>query len=96
MKDQEYDFFYEDKGDTEYCYPGTNILKNKLNIQNLERLHEAERDYSSIRQVELYKQGISGDFSLKYLCSIHKQLFQGPFFVWYSLLKISLHGYISN
>ena len=27
MKDQEYDFFYEDKGDTEYCYPGTNILK---------------------------------------------------------------------
>ena len=38
MKDQEYDFFYEDKGDTEYCYPGTNILKNKLNIQNLERL----------------------------------------------------------
>ena len=53
MKDQEYDFFYEDKGDTEYCYPGTNILKNKLNIQNLERLHEAERDYSSIRQVEL-------------------------------------------
>ena len=112
MKDQEYDFFYEDKGDTEYCYPGTNILKNKLNIQNLERLHEAERDYSSIRQVELYKQGISGDFSLKHLCSIHKQLFQdiypwagkirtvdiqrGPFFVWYSLLKISLHGYISN
>lgn len=76
MKDQEYDFFYEDKGDTEYCYPGTNILKNKLNIQNLERLHEAERDYSSIRQVELYKQGISGDFSLKHLCSIHKQLFQ--------------------
>ena len=76
MKDQECDFFYEDKGDTEYCYPGTNILKNKLNIQNLERLHEAERDYSSIRQVELYKQGISGDFSLKHLCSIHKQLFQ--------------------
>ena len=112
MKDQEYDFFYEDKGDTEYCYPGTNILKNKLNIQNLERLHEAERDYSSIRQVELYKQGISGYFSLKHLCSIitavsrylplgqekFEQLIyqRGPFFVWYSLLKISLHGYISN
>ena len=30
MKDQEYDFFYEDKGDTEYCYPGTNILKISL------------------------------------------------------------------
>ena len=31
-------FFYEDKGDTEYCYPGTNILKNKLNIQNLGKI----------------------------------------------------------
>ena len=29
MKDQEYDFFYEDKGDTEYCYPGTNILNDR-------------------------------------------------------------------
>ena len=30
MKDQEYDFFYEDKGDTEYCYPGTNILNDRV------------------------------------------------------------------
>lgn len=76
MKDQEYNYFYEDKGDTKYCYPGTNVLRNKLNIQDLDILHEAERDYSSIRQVELYKKGITGDFSLKHLCSIHRQLFQ--------------------
>ncbi|MCF0128297.1 MAG: Fic family protein, partial [Pseudobutyrivibrio sp.] len=36
----------------------------------------AERDYSSIRQAELVKAGVSGDFSMKHLCSIHKQLFQ--------------------
>lgn len=76
MKDQEYNYFYEYKGDTKYCYPGTNVLRNKLNIQDLDILHEAERDYSSIRQVELYKKGITGDFSLKHLCSIHRQLFQ--------------------
>ena len=33
MKDQEYNYFYEDKGDIKYCYPGTNVLRNKLNIQ---------------------------------------------------------------
>ena len=47
MKDQEYDYFYEDKGDRKYCYPGTNVLKNKLNIQDLDFLHEAERVYSA-------------------------------------------------
>lgn len=76
MKDQEYDYFYEDKGDRKYCYPGTNVLKNKLNIQDLDFLHEAERDYSAVRQAELAKKGVTGDFSLRHLCAIHRQLFQ--------------------
>jgi cell filamentation protein len=76
VKDQEYDYFYDDEGDRKYCYPGTNVLKNKLDIRDLEFLHQAERDYSSIRQAELVKKGVTGDFSMKHLCSIHKQLFQ--------------------
>lgn len=44
MKDQEYDYFYDDEQDVKYCYPGTNVLKNKLNIRDLDILHEAERD----------------------------------------------------
>lgn len=76
VKDQEYDYFYEDEGDREYCYPGTNVLINKFDIRNLVFLHEAERDYSSIRQAELIKMGVTGDFSMNHLCSIHKQLFQ--------------------
>ncbi len=76
MKDQEYDYFYKDDGDKKYCYPGTNVLKNKLDIRELELLHEAERDYSSLRQAELVKKGVTGDFSMKHLCAIHKQLFQ--------------------
>ncbi len=76
MKDQEYDYFYDDEQDAEYCYPGTNILKNKLNIRDLDTLHDAERDFSSVRQAELSNMGVTGDFSFKHLCSIHKQLFQ--------------------
>jgi len=76
MKDQEYDYFYDDEQDAKYCYPGTNILTNKLDIRDLNTLHEAERDFSSVRQAELSNMGVTGDFSLKHLCSIHKQLFQ--------------------
>jgi cell filamentation protein len=76
VKDQEYDYFYDDEGDKKYCYPGTNVLKNKLDIRDLDFLHQAERDYSAIRQAELVKKGVTGDFSMKHLCSIHKQLFQ--------------------
>ena len=76
MKDQEYDYFYNDEDDIKYCYPKSNILINKLDVRNLDILHEAERDYSSVRQAELLKQGVSGDFSFEHLCTIHKQLFQ--------------------
>ncbi len=76
MKDQEYDYFYEDSGDEKYCYPHSNVLINKLNIKKLDTLHEAERDFSSVRQAELSMHGVTGDFSLSHLCSIHRQLFQ--------------------
>ena len=62
MKDQEYDYFYDDEQDAKYCYPGTNVLKNKLDIRDLDTLHEAERDYSAVRQAELVgHREISGD-----------------------------------
>ena len=76
MKDQEYEYFYDDDGDAKYCYPKSNVLINKLGIRDLNTLHEAERDYSSVRQAELLMQGVTGDFSLEHLCAIHKQLFQ--------------------
>lgn len=74
MKDQEYDYSYDN--DNKYCYPCTNVLKNKLNIRDLDTLCSAERDYSSVRQAELDLKGVTGDFSAKHLCSIHKQLFK--------------------
>ena len=59
MKDQEYEYSYDDTKDAKYCYPGTNVLKNKLNIQDLDILYKAERDYSAIRQAELYINRVS-------------------------------------
>lgn len=76
MKDLDYNYFYDDNYDIKYCYPGTNVLKNKLNIRDINTLHDAERDYSAVRQAELDKKGVTGDFSIKHLCSIHKYLFQ--------------------
>lgn len=76
MKDQEYNYFYDDCCDRKYCYPGTNVLRNKLNIRDLETLRDAERDYSAVRQAELDNKGVTGDFSIKHLCAIHRHLFQ--------------------
>lgn len=33
---------YGEMGDSLYCYPGTNILKNKLNIHDEQILEQAE------------------------------------------------------
>ena len=67
MKDQEYDYFYEDEQDAKYCYPGTIVLKNKLDIRDLDTLNEAEIDYSEVLQTKLIGKGITGDFSFKNL-----------------------------
>lgn len=106
MKDQEYDYFYDDEQDAKYCYPGTNVLKNKLDIRDLATLYEAERDYSAVRQAELVGQGVTGDFSLSIFVlyiSIYSVMYilgrarqerlifpKEPFSVWCSLSKASL------
>ena len=62
--------------DRSYCYPETEVLYNKFGIMDGNILADAERDFSSVRQAEFYLGGQIGDFSLKYLCDIHRQLFQ--------------------
>lgn len=62
--------------DSKYCYPGTDVLINKLNIKDDDILSEAERKYTAIRGLELLNHPISGKFDLKHLQAIHKHLFQ--------------------
>ena len=40
MKDIDYSYEYKDD-DNKYCYPGTNVLKNKLSIKDSEMLYNA-------------------------------------------------------
>jgi len=63
-----------------YCYPGTNILKNKLHIKDGILLEETESDYSGQRLSELMSNPINGKFSLTHLLNIHKYIFQDIYY----------------
>lgn len=76
IQDYDYDYEYEESSDKSYCYPNTNILKNKFDIRDIDVLHEAEREYSMVRYAELEKRGVTGRFDLNHLRAIHKYLFQ--------------------
>lgn len=62
--------------DTRYCYPNSNILKNKLNIKNQYELFETEIEFTYGRLQGLQKQPIKGRFDFRHLCAIHKYIFQ--------------------
>lgn len=64
--------------DRTYCYENSNILKNKLNIQNRPALHRAEKECVSVRLCELLMQPdiIEKTFDIRHLTAIHKHLFQ--------------------
>ena len=56
-----------------YVYPGTGVLRNKLDIQDEKRLEEVERHVTTERA----SAGVpGGKFDLKHLQAIHKHLFQ--------------------
>ena len=59
-----------------YCYPDTNVLKNKLNIKDGNLLKIAEEEITLIKQMELLKNPISGNFSKAHLMHIHKFIFE--------------------
>ena len=59
-----------------YCYSGSNVLKNKMGIQDKERLHETERKLTMLRIMELLDKPLRGAFDLKHLQAIHAYIFQ--------------------
>lgn len=46
--------------DTKYCYPDTDILINKLDIRDLDKLHIFERKLTMLRLLELLDKPING------------------------------------
>ena len=64
---------------SKYCYPNTDVLINKLNIQNQEDLDRAERSLTLLRLTNLQMYGIpnySFEFTVDYYLAIHQFLFQ--------------------
>lgn len=59
-----------------YCYPDTNVLKNKLNIRDNRILKTAEEEITLIKQMELLKNPIRGNFTKTHLMNIHKFIFE--------------------
>ena len=62
--------------DNKYCYPDSEVLKNKLNITDKNELFEAEKELTAIRLKELQDKTIKGKFDFKHLKAIHKYIFQ--------------------
>lgn len=59
-----------------YCYSGSNVLRNHLNIRDSAALKAAEEEITALKQYELLKNPIWGRFSKTHLCRIHRFLFE--------------------
>ena len=59
-----------------YCYPESDVLRNKLDIRNQAALDAFEADATAIRMIELIESPITGDFDFKHLLALHYHLFQ--------------------
>ncbi|WP_132012723.1 Fic/DOC family protein [Hydrogenispora ethanolica] len=59
-----------------YCYPDTDVLKNKAGITDSKTLTQYEADVTAMRQYMLEKNPIKGRFGITHLRNIHKHIFQ--------------------
>ena len=62
--------------DKKYCYPDSDVLINKFNIRDKEKLNSLEREFTFYNVVKLNKNPIKGDFDIKHLKNIHYELFK--------------------
>jgi cell filamentation protein len=56
-----------------YCYPGTTVLKNKLNLRSQEKLDKFEAEITAQRADEPLP---SGKLTYPHYRAIHRHLFQ--------------------
>ena len=59
-----------------YCYPDSNVLKNKLNIRDLRELKDVEEKFVAIKQLVLLQKPIPGRLTINHLLRIHRFLFE--------------------
>ncbi|MBQ9275906.1 MAG: Fic family protein [Succinivibrio sp.] len=59
-----------------YCYRGTEILINKYQEKDPEKLKKLERLLTGARLIDLLKNPMPGEFELSHLRAIHRYIFQ--------------------
>lgn len=59
-----------------YCYPDSDVLKNKLNIRDRDELKRAEEEITTLKQYILMESPIKGRVSKTQLMNIHRFLFE--------------------
>ena len=59
-----------------YCYKGTNVLINLLNIRDNKTLQRAESRIVATKSFELRKNEMIGNFDVEHFIKIHKFLFE--------------------
>ena len=59
-----------------YVYPGTNILRNVLDIRDKQTLDDAEADYVSLRLRELAENPLDGDYDFVHMTKMHQYIFR--------------------
>lgn len=62
-----------DAFDDPYCYPGTDVLRNKLNLRDADALEAFETEITAVRASESLP---SGRLSVAHYRAIHRHLFQ--------------------
>lgn len=59
-----------------YCYPDSDVLKNKLHIRNKAELKQAEEEFTAVKQLVLLQEPIQGRFTKTHLLRIHRFLLE--------------------
>ncbi len=62
--------------DKTYCYPDSDVLINKLDIRDGDKLQDFERRLTMLRLSELLEKPVIGQFNLEHLQRIHGYIFQ--------------------
>ena len=62
-----------------YCYPDTEVLRNRLGIMDDKELRVAEADYVSLNLAELAREDADRIFDFAELCRMHYRIFQDIF-----------------
>ena len=62
-----------------YVYDNSNVLKNKLGIQDESLFKDAEADYVSFRLKTVAKSPLAGNYDFAHLLKMHYYIFQDLF-----------------